>query len=290
MTSKAMPTPQDIPAQHQDQNPGNEFEMDPEPIYVRDYYRGSGKLEGKVALVTGGDSGIGRSVAIHFAREGADVAVFYFHADQDAEKTKELVEGEGRKCILIKGDQRDESSCKQAVKECAAKLGGLNVLVNNAAEQHMHESLTDIPEGMFEKHFETNIYGYYYFTKAALEYLDEGDRIINTCSVVAFRGSPNMVPYSSTKGAIVAFTRALSGNLVDKGITVNSVAPGPIWTPFIPSSFPADKVSDFGKKVPMKRPGQPAEVAPAYVYLASLDGSYVTGQTIHVNGGDVVGA
>lgn len=264
--------------------------MNPKPIYIRDYYRGSGKLEGKVALITGGDSGIGRSVAVHFAREGADVCIVYFHADEDAEKTKKLVEKEGRKCLLQKGDQGQESFCRKAVQQCVDKLGGLNILVNNAAEQHFYESLTDVPEGEFEKHFQTNIFGYYYFTKAALEHLSEGDSIINTCSVVAFRGSPNMVPYSSTKGAIVAFTRALSGNLVEKGIRVNSVAPGPIWTPLIPSSFPAEKVDKFGMQVPMKRPGQPAEVAPAYVFLASLDGSYVTGQTIHVNGGDIVGA
>ncbi len=287
--AKKMPTPADIPAQHQDHHPGNEFEMDPAPVYIRDYYKGADKLKGKVALITGGDSGIGRSVAVHFAREGADVCICYYHADRDAEKTKSLVEAEGAKCHLVKGDQRDQRFCESAVKECVDTLGGLNVLVNNAAEQHMYESLTDIPDGMFERHFETNIYGYYYFTKAALEFLKEGDSIVNTCSVVAFRGSPNMVPYSSTKGAIVAFTRALSGNLAEKKIRVNSVAPGPIWTPFIPSSFPAEKVDDFGKKVPMGRPGQPAEVAPAYVFLASEDGSYVTGQTIHVNGGDVVG-
>lgn len=285
-----MPKPQDIPAQTQDTHPGDEHEMDPPPVYIRDYYRGAGKLEGKVALITGGDSGIGRSVAVHFAREGADVAICYYHADRDAEKTKGLVEAEGQRCITVKGDQREEAFCRKAVEQCVSDLGGLNVLVNNAAEQHMYDSLTDIPEGEFERHFETNIFGYYYFTKAALAHLREGDAIVNTCSVVAFRGSPNMVPYSSTKGAIVAFTRALSGNLAEKNIRVNSVAPGPIWTPFIPSSFPADKVDDFGKKVPMARPGQPAEVAPAYVFLASEDGSYVTGQTIHVNGGDVVGA
>ena len=287
--SQTMPTPKDIPAQIQDQHPGNEYEMDPAPVYVRDYYKGAGKLEGKVALITGGDSGIGRAVAVHFAREGADVCVHYYHADRDATKTKELVEAEGRRCHLVKGDQRDQQFCRKAVQECVEPFGSLNVLVNNAAEQHTYDSLTDIPEGEFERHFETNIFGYYYFTRAALEHLSEGDAIINTCSVVAFRGSPSLIPYTSTKGAIVAFTRALSGNLAERGIRVNSVAPGPIWTPFIPSSFPEEKVADFGKKVPMGRPGQPAEVAPAYVFLASEDGSYVTGQTIHVNGGDVVG-
>ena len=287
---KDMPTPTQIPAQTQDQHPGNEFEMDPQPIYIRDDYRGAGKLDGKVALVTGGDSGIGRAVAVHFAREGADVCVCYYHADRDAEKTKSLIEAEGKRCLLVKGDQRDEKFCRKAVERCVSELGGLNVLVNNAAEQHMYDSLADIPDGEFERHFETNMFGYYYFAKAALAHLGEGDTIINTASVVAFRGSPQMVPYTATKGAILAFSRALSGNVVERGIRVNSVAPGPIWTPFIPSSFPADKVADFGKKVPMERPGQPCEVAPAYVYLACADSSYVTGQTIHVNGGEIVGA
>ena len=286
---ESMPTPEDIPTQTQSTHPGDEYEMDPAPVYDRDYYRGSGKLTGKVALITGGDSGIGRSVAVHFAREGADVCVCYYHADRDAEETKALVEAEGVRCMTIKGDQADESFCRQAVESCVRELGGLNVLVNNAAEQHTYDSLADVPEGEFERHFQTNIFGYFYFAKAALAHLREGDSIINTCSVVAFRGSPTLVPYASTKGAIVAFTRSLSGNLASAGIRVNSVAPGPIWTPFIPSSFPAEKVAEFGKKVPMGRPGQPAEVAPAYVFLASQDGSYVTGQTIHVNGGDVVG-
>ncbi len=288
--AQSMPKPKDIPAQEQAQHPGDESKMDPAPIYIRDYYKGAEKLKGKVALITGGDSGIGRSVAVHFAREGADVCICYYHADEDAAKTKKLVEAEGQQCHTIKGDQRSQEFCRKAVKECVSKLGSLNILVNNAAEQHMYKTLEEIPDGMFERHFETNIYGYYYFTRAALEHLQEEDCIINTCSVVAFRGSPTLVPYTSTKGAIVAFTRALSGNLADRKIRVNSVAPGPIWTPFIPSSFPASKVDDFGKEVPMKRPGQPAEVAPAYVFLASQDGSYVTGQTIHVNGGDIVGA
>lgn len=284
-----MPKPEDIPAQTQSHHPGDEHEMDPKPIYVRDYYRGAEKLRGKVALITGGDSGIGRAVAVHFAREGADVCVCYYHADRDAATTKSAVEAEGVRCITVKGDQTDQAFCASAVERCVEELGQLNVLVNNAAEQHTYERLTDVPDGEFERHFQTNIFGYYYFTRAALPHLSAGDAIINTCSVVAFRGSPSLVPYASTKGAIVAFTRSLSINVADQGIRVNSVAPGPVWTPFIPSSFPEEKVADFGKKVPMGRPGQPAEVAPAYVFLASEDGSYVTGQTIHVNGGDVVG-
>ncbi len=285
-----MPTPAEIPVQTQASHPGNEFEMDPQPIYIRDTYQGADKLKGKAALITGGDSGIGRAVAVHFAREGADVCICYFHADQDAQTTRQLVEAEGVRCITIKGDQRDEQFCRKAVKQCVAELGKLDILVNNAAEQHLHEGLESVPDGLFERHFETNVFGYYYFTKAALAHLPEQSSIINTASVVAFRGSAHLVPYSSTKGAIIAFTRSLSINLIERKIRVNSVAPGPIWTPFIPSSFTAEKVAEFGKETPMQRAGQPCEVAPAYVFLACDDASYVTGQTIHVNGGEVVNA
>jgi NAD(P)-dependent dehydrogenase (short-subunit alcohol dehydrogenase family) len=249
---------------------------------------GSGKLKGKVALITGGDSGIGRAVAIAFAKEGADVAISFLDEKADAEDTAREVEQEGRKCLLIPGDIGDEDHCRKAVARVVRELGRLDVLVNNAAEQHPQKSIEDITSKQLERTFRTNIFSFFYMTKAALPHLKKGSAIVNTTSVTAYKGSPDLLDYSSTKGAIVAFTRSLSGQLADRGIRVNGVAPGPIWTPLIPSTFPTEKVSTFGSDVPMKRAGQPAEVAPAYVFLASDDASYVSGQIIHVNGGEVV--
>ena len=251
-------------------------------------YRGSAKLENKVALISGGDSGIGRAVAVHFAREGADVAIMYLNETQDARDTQEMIEAEGRKCLLLRGDVGKEKFCKQAVEKTMKELGGLNILVNNAAEQHEQEDVEDISEAQLEKTFRTNIFAYFFLTKAAMEHLKKGDCIINTTSVTSFRGSDHLMDYSATKGAITTFTRSLSQNLAEKGIRVNAVAPGPIWTPLIPASFDAKQVSKFGKSTPMKRAGQPSEVAPAYVFLACEDASYVTGQVLHINGGEMV--
>ncbi|RAU84288.1 SDR family oxidoreductase [Pontibacter arcticus] len=282
--------PESLPAQEQDQQPGDEYKMNPEPEVIRESYKGSDKLKDKVALITGGDSGIGRAVAVHFAREGADVAILYLNEDKDAKDTKKMVEKEGRKCLIIAGDIGDEAFCQKAVKKAVKELGKLNILVNNAAEQHEQTDLKDITAEQLQRTFQTNIFGMFYTTKAALEHLQEGSSIINTTSVTSYRGSEHLMDYASTKGAITSFTRSLSGNLAEKKIRVNGVAPGPIWTPLIPASFDADKVKEFGKDVPLKRPGQPSEVAPAYVFLASDDASYITGQIIHINGGEQVGA
>ena len=282
--------PQSLPAQEQKKQPGKEHEMTPQPEYIRKTYKGSEKLKGKAALITGGDSGIGRAVAVHFDREGADVAIVYLSEDKDAKDTQELVEQEGRKCILIAGDVGEESFCKKAVAQAVKELGKLDILVNNAAEQHEQQDLRDISKDQLQKTFRTNIFAYFYMAKAALEHLKEGSAIVNTTSVTSYRGSDHLIDYAATKGAITAFTRSLSQNLAEKKIRVNGVAPGPIWTPLIPASFDKEKVKEFGQNVPLKRPGQPSEVAPAYVLLASEDGSYITGQVIHVNGGEQVGS
>lgn len=276
------------PAQTQNRQPGIESEMTPKPQADDPQYKGSDKLTGKVALITGGDSGIGRAAAIFYAKEGADIAIVYLDEHSDAEETKRLVETEGRRCILISGDIGDEQFCKQAVEETVNQLGHLEILVNNAAEQHPQKSIEDITAEQLERTFRTNIFGMFFITKAALPHLKEGDAIINTTSITAYRGSSSLLDYSATKGAIVAFTRSLSQQLIDKGIRVNGVAPGPIWTPLIPATFPEEKVDSFGKQVPMKRPGQPEEVAPSYVFLASDDSSYFTGQILHPNGGAVI--
>lgn len=267
--------------------PGNEYLMHPEPEIIRENYTGSGKLLGKVAFITGGDSGIGRSVAVHFAREGANIAIVYLKEDKDARFTKELVEKEGQQCLLISGDLKDEKFCKTAVKKCINLFKKINVLVNNAAIQYPKNELEKITAAQLQKTFETNIYPYFYITKAVLPFLNENDTIINTSSVTAYRGSEHLVDYASTKGAIVSFTKSLSAMLAKTKIRVNGVAPGPIWTPLIVASF--DKLSDFGKDNPMGRAGQPSEVAPAYVFLACADSSYITGQFIHINGGELVG-
>lgn len=346
--------PRSQPAQTQAKQPGKQTQMDPEPISMREGYRGSDKLKGKVAVISGGDSGIGRAVALHFAAEGAKVAIVYLNETKDAEKTKELVEslvwhsadgagfglearheaengtkgGAKRKgsqkgsgsdtgnvetgkgsgngsggpgirldleeaskpsCMLIKGDLGDEKFCKQVIRDVIKEYGQLDILVNNAAEQHPQESLEDITTKQIEATFRTNVFSYLYLTKAALEHMESGGCIVNTTSVTAYRGSPELIDYSATKGAIVAFTRSLSENLAERGIRVNAVAPGPIWTPLIPATFDADKVGEFGSDTPMGRAGQPAEVAPAYVFLASEDSSYMTGQVLHPNGGEIIG-
>lgn len=282
-----MKTFNNIPEQIQEL-PGIESKMIPQPEIIRENYKGSDKLLNKAVLITGGDSGIGRSVAVHFAREGADVGIIYLEEDKDALFTKEMVLREGRDCLLIKGDLVDNNFCVAAVTEFKNYFGKINVVVNNAATQFPKNSMAEISDEQVQLTFQTNIIPYFALTREALKYLQKGDSIINTSSVTAYRGSDHLVDYASTKGAIVGFTRSLSANLAKKGIRVNGVAPGPIWTPLIPASF--DKVSDFGKDTPMGRPGQPSEVAPAYVFLASEDSSYMTGQFIHINGGEIVGS
>jgi len=262
--------------------------MTPRPVAEDQTYKGSGKLRDKVALITGGDSGIGRAVAIAFAKEGADIAIGYLDEHQDAEETKRQVEQEGRRCITVSGDVGDEALCQQLVRRTLAELGRLDVLVNNAAVQYPQDSIEEITAEQLERTFRTNIFAYFFLTKAALPHLIKGSAIVNTTSVTAYRGSPKLLDYSSTKGAIVAFTRSLALSLVEKGIRVNGVAPGPIWTPLIPASFQEGKVAGFGGNVPMKRPGQPEEVANCYVFLASDDASYMTGQILHPNGGEIV--
>lgn len=284
-----MPEEQSLqPPQQQEQQPGRESEMTPKPKADDPEYRGSGKLQGKVALITGGDSGIGRAVAIAFAKEGADVAFVYLNEHDDAKETKHLVEQQGRRATAIAGDLGDENFCQQVVQQTVDEFGKLDILVNNAAEQHPQESIEDISAQQLERTFRTNIFSMFFLTKAAMKHLQQGSAIINTTSVTAYKGSPQLLDYSSTKGAIVAFTRSLSQSLVEKGIRVNAVAPGPIWTPLIPSTFPEEKVASFGKQVPMQRAGQPEEVAPSYVFLASDDSSYFSGQVLHPNGGEVV--
>ncbi len=256
------------PPQHQVRQPGVESEMTPRPKSEKRDYLGSGKLQGKVAIITGGDSGIGRAVAIAFAKEGADVAICYLNEDKDARDTAGDVEQEGRKCLLIRGDIGDEGHCREAVERAVKELGRLDILVNNAAEQHPKKKIEEITSEQLERTFRTNVFAMFQMTKAAMPHLHEGSAIVNTTSVTAYRGSPGLLDYSPTKGAIVAFTRSLSEQLTDKGIRVNAVAPGPIWTPLIPSTSPPDEVAKFGSDVPLKRAGEPAEVAPAYVYLA----------------------
>lgn len=281
-----METTQTPKKQHR--QPGIEAKMDPAPEYIKSSYTGSKKLLDKVALITGGDSGIGRAISVHFAREGADVAIVYFNEDTDAKETRRLVETEGRKCLLIKGDVKKAAFCKKAVALTVNKLGKLNILVNNAGIQIPQKNPKKIDEKQLDDTFRTNIFAYFHFANEALEYLKEGDCIINTTSVTAYRSSPNLIDYSSTKGAITSFTRSLATNLTDKRIRVNAVAPGPVWTPLIVATFDEEKIKSFGSETAMKRAGQPSELGPAYVFLASDGASFITGQVIHVNGGEVV--
>lgn len=276
------------PPQKQERQPGVETEMTPRPESEKPEHRACGKLQDKVAIITGGDSGIGRAVAIAFAKEGAHVIIVYLDEHKDASETKALVEERGRRCIAIAGDVGNEDFCKEAVHRTIHEFRKLDILVNNAAVQYPQQDVREITAEQLEKTFRTNIFSQFFMTKAALTHLKEGGAIINTTSVTAYRGNPKLLDYSSTKGAIVAFTRSLAINLAPKKIRVNGVAPGPIWTPLIPASFDEEHVKTFGKNTPMQRPGEPSEVAPCYVFLASADASYITGQVLHPNGGDMV--
>ncbi|WP_243291298.1 SDR family oxidoreductase [Bacillus sp. FJAT-47783] len=281
-------TSQTLPPQHQDVQPGIEMNMTPKPVYHDAKYVGSGKLKEKVAIITGGDSGIGRAVAVRFAQEGADIVISFFNEQPDANETKQVVESYGRKCLLLAGDIADDSVCKHIIKQTIEHFGRLDILVNNAAEQHPQKDIEHISKEQLIRTFETNLFSYFYLTKAALPYLKRGSAIINTSSVTAYEGNEQLIDYSATKGAVTTFTRSLAKSLVGKGIRVNGVAPGPIWTPLIPSTFSSEKVSTFGSNTPMKRPGQPIELAPSYLFLACEDSSYMTGQMLHVNGGTSV--
>ncbi|GFZ31330.1 NAD(P)-dependent oxidoreductase [Clostridium zeae] len=277
-----------FPAQHQAVQPGLEYLMYPRPIFDNPDYEGSGKLKNKVAIITGGDSGIGRAVSLAFAKEGADIVIVYLNEHTDANETKTLIESKGSKCILIAGDLRDEDFSKKIVDITISKLGKIDILVNNAGVQFPQNSIEDISAKQLDDTFRTNIYPMFYLTKAALPYLSSGSSIINTTSAVAYKGSKLLIDYSSTKGAIVSFTRSLSLSLAEKCIRVNAVAPGPVWTPLQPASYPAEYMTSLGLDTEMKRAGQPVELAPTYVYLASDDSTFVTGEILHVNGGNYI--
>lgn len=276
------------PSQKLPTRPGKQHQMRQQPITKKHSYKGSDKLQDKVVLITGGDSGIGRAVAVLAAEEGAKIVINYLEENKDAKETCRLVEEKNVPCLAVAGDVGDEFFCKELIRKAVEEYGTVDILINNAAEQHPQKSIEDITHEQLERTFRTNIFSMFYLTKAAMPHLAKGSSIINTTSVTAYQGNPELLDYSSTKGAIVAFTRSLSQSLVKKGIRVNAVAPGPIWTPLIPSTFPAKKVEQFGKQTPMQRAGEPAEVAPAFIYLASDDASYITGQVIHVNGGVIV--
>lgn len=277
-----------FPKQHQDVQPGMEYKMKPLPIFDNPNWTPSNKLKDKVVIISGGDSGIGRAISVLFAKEGANIVISYFNEHEDANETKRIVESLGRKCLLFPGDLRDEVLSKYIVDRTLSNFGKIDVLINNCGVQFPQDSILDISNNQLRDTFETNIYTFFYLTKAVLPHLKENSSIINTTSITAFDGKKNLIDYSSTKGAITVFTKSLSLSLADKKIRVNAVAPGPIWTPLIPSSFSAEEVEVFGTDVPLKRAGQPFELAPAYLYLASDDSRYVTGQIIHVNGGSIV--
>ncbi|RZT39561.1 SDR family oxidoreductase [Cupriavidus agavae] len=285
-----MSTPKQVPPQHQSRQPGLESEMEPKPDSGADDYVGSGRLKGKVALVTGGDSGIGRAIAVAFAREGADVAFAYLDEHDDARETERLITEAGQGALAMAGDLAEVAHADQIVADTVKRFGRLDILVNNAAEQHPQKDIEDVTPDQLEDTFRTNVFAMFHVTRAAMQHLGKGSSILNTTSVTAYRGSAHLLDYSATKGAIVAFTRSLALQVVKRGIRVNGVAPGPIWTPLIPSTFTAEEVAEFGKKTPMGRPGQPFEVASGYVFLASDAASYITGQILHINGGEVVNA
>lgn len=287
MKDKDMYTPDEIKGQTQS-IPGKESKMDPQPIYDNLNYKGSGRLKGKVAIITGGDSGIGRAVAVIYAKEGCSVSIVYNIAYDDAKETKRIIESYNGNALLIKGNIKDPNFCKEVIENTVNQFGKLDILVNNAAEQHPQTNFEDITDEQLDNTFRTNIFSMFYLTRAALRYLREGSVIINTSSITAYKGSADLVDYSATKGAVSSFTRSLSANLAEKKIRVNQVAPGPIWTPLIPSTFNKQKVDTFGQDTPLKRPGQPVELAEAYVFLASDGSTYMTGQTIHINGGHIV--
>ena len=279
---------QTLPPQHQLHQPGQEHVMRPRPAYEAEDYKAAGKLEGKVALITGADSGIGRAVAVTYAKEGARIVVVYLNEHEDAAQTQREITLAGQPSLLLAGDVADESFCQEVIRRTLAQWGQLDILVNNAGEQHPQERLEDISPQQWEQTFRTNIFGIFLLTRAALPHLPAGSSIINTTSITAYRGHPTLIDYASSKGAITSFTRSLSTNLAKRGIRVNAVAPGPIWTPLIPSTFSEEKVAQFGADTPLGRPGQPEELAPAYVYLACNDSSYMTGQVLHLNGGTVI--
>jgi len=282
--------PKSVPGETQEHQPGLEADMDPPPQYLAPNYRGTGKLKDKVAIITGGDSGIGRSVGILYAREGCKgVTIMYLDEDEDAKVTQKQIEKEGAQCLLVRGDISDSKLCDSAVEQTVKKFGRLDILVNNAAKQFYKTKLEEITDEQLEKTFKINIFAYFYMARAALPHLKKGSSIINTGSVTSYKGKEVLLDYSATKGAIKSFTYSLSAQLADRGIRVNGVAPGPIWTPLIPATFPAEDVAEFGKKTPLGRPGQPEEVSPCYVFLASeADSSYITGQILHPNGGYII--
>ncbi len=289
--SQAMTTPvegQLQPPQHQDHQPGRETEMQPPPQSMAQHYIGSGKLLDKVALVTGGDSGIGRSTAISFAKEGANVVIVYLDEHEDAHRTRDAILAADRQCLTLAGDLGEPAFVEEVVRKTIEVFGRIDILVNNAAEQHPQEDIADVSREQLEKTFRTNFFAMFDLCRTALPHMEAGSCIINTTSITAYRGSPHLLDYASSKGAIVAFTRSLSKQLAEKRIRVNAVAPGPVWTPLIPSTFSEDKVASFGKEVPLERPAQPDEIAPSFVFLASRDASYMTGQVLHPNGGEVV--
>jgi NAD(P)-dependent dehydrogenase (short-subunit alcohol dehydrogenase family) len=287
METETLKMPTKIPPQHQDRQPGIEKEMRPKPIYDNDE-PGLGRLEGKVAIITGGDSGIGRAVAVQYAKEGAEVVIVYLDEQEDAEEAAAQIRKYGKEAMLIAIDVSQERNCKLIVDQTLEKFGQIDIVVNNAAVQYEQQEIQDISADQLQKTFATNIFAHFYLSKFAVPHLKEGSVIINTASVTAYKGNPALMDYSSTKGAIVAFTRSLSQSLAKKGIRVNAVAPGPVWTPLIPASFDEKKVQEFGQDIPMGRPAQPIEIAPCYVFLASKEGAFITGQVLHPNGGSIV--